>query len=116
MPGYVFGFVRRTLPAHFAAHFGQGLTRKPRLRHNKQDCLAANRLDLTPDMAESFYRKKGCRMKYNFKRIEPQWQKAWEENKVFQAVDFSPKPKWYGLVEFPYPSGAGMHVGHIKAY
>ena len=55
-------------------------------------------------------------MKYNFKRIEPKWQKAWEENKVFQAVDFSPKPKWYGLVEFPYPSGAGMHVGHIKAY
>ena len=67
-------------------------------------------------MAESYYRKKGCRMKYNFKRIEPKWQKAWEENKVFQAVDFSPKPKWYGLVEFPYPSGAGMHVGHIKAY
>lgn len=55
-------------------------------------------------------------MKYNFKRIEPKWQKAWEENKVFQAMDFSPKPKWYGLVEFPYPSGAGMHVGHIKAY
>ncbi|MDO4622597.1 MAG: leucine--tRNA ligase [Eubacteriales bacterium] len=55
-------------------------------------------------------------MKYNFKRIEPKWQKAWEENETFKAVDFSEKPKWYGLVEFPYPSGAGMHVGHIKAY
>lgn len=55
-------------------------------------------------------------MKYNFKKIEPKWQAKWEEEKAFQAVDFSEKPKWYGLVEFPYPSGAGMHVGHIKAY
>lgn len=55
-------------------------------------------------------------MKYDFKKIEPKWQKAWEEAGVFRAVDFSDKPKWYGLVEFPYPSGAGMHVGHIKAY
>ena len=55
-------------------------------------------------------------MKHNFKRIEPKWQQKWEENKIFQAKDFSDKPKFYGLVEFPYPSGAGMHVGHIKAY
>ena len=55
-------------------------------------------------------------MKYNFKKIEPKWQKAWDDAKVFEAVDFSEKPKFYGLVEFPYPSGAGMHVGHIKAY
>ena len=55
-------------------------------------------------------------MKYDFKEIEPKWQKAWEDNRAFEAVDFSKKPKWYGLVEFPYPSGAGMHVGHIKAY
>ena len=55
-------------------------------------------------------------MEYDFKRIEPKWQTAWEAAHVFQAVDFSEKPKWYGLVEFPYPSGAGMHVGHIKAY
>ena len=40
----------------------------------------------------------------------------WEDAKIFRAVDGSPKPKFYGLVEFPYPSGAGMHVGHIKAY
>lgn len=55
-------------------------------------------------------------MKHNFKKIEPKWQLKWEEAKAFEAVDGSDKPKFYGLVEFPYPSGAGMHVGHIKAY
>ncbi|MDO5540304.1 MAG: leucine--tRNA ligase [Eubacteriales bacterium] len=55
-------------------------------------------------------------MRHNFKRIEPKWQKKWEESKIFKAEDHSEKPKFYGLVEFPYPSGAGMHVGHIKAY
>ena len=55
-------------------------------------------------------------MKYDFKKIEPKWQKKWEDAKLFEAQDFSDKPKFYGLVEFPYPSGAGMHVGHIKAY
>ena len=55
-------------------------------------------------------------MEYNFKTAEPKWQKKWEEAGVFHAEDFSEKPKFYNLVEFPYPSGAGMHVGHIKAY
>ena len=55
-------------------------------------------------------------MEYDFKKIEPKWQARWENEKVFHAEDFSEKPKFYGLVEFPYPSGAGMHVGHIKAY
>ena len=55
-------------------------------------------------------------MEYDFKHIESKWQKKWEEEGVFHAVDNSDKPKFYGLVEFPYPSGAGMHVGHIKAY
>ena len=55
-------------------------------------------------------------MKYDFKKIEPKWQKKWEDAKLFEAKDFCDKPKFYGLVEFPYPSGAGMHVGHIKAY
>ncbi len=55
-------------------------------------------------------------MKYNFAQIEKKWQKIWEEQKTFAAVDISDKPKYYSLVEFPYPSGAGMHVGHIKAY
>ena len=55
-------------------------------------------------------------MKYDFKTIEPKWQQKWDEADLFKAVDFADKPKFYGLVEFPYPSGAGMHVGHIKAY
>ncbi len=55
-------------------------------------------------------------MKYDFKNIESKWQKRWEEEKAFEAEDFSSKPKYYNLVEFPYPSGHGMHVGHIKAY
>ena len=55
-------------------------------------------------------------MKYNFRHIEQKWQNAWEEAGIFEAQDNSDKPKFYGLVEFPYPSGAGMHVGHIKAY
>ncbi len=53
---------------------------------------------------------------YDFKEVEPRWQKTWEDTGVFHAEDNSDKPKFYGLVEFPYPSGAGMHVGHIKAY
>ncbi len=55
-------------------------------------------------------------MRHNYKLIEGKWQQKWEESKIFNAVDGSDKPKFYGLVEFPYPSGAGMHVGHIKAY
>ena len=55
-------------------------------------------------------------MKYDFKQIEPKWQQKWDEAKAFCAEDHSEKPKYYTLVEFPYPSGAGMHVGHIKAY
>ena len=55
-------------------------------------------------------------MDYNFRQTEEKWQKKWDDEGVFNAVDNSDKPKFYGLVEFPYPSGAGMHVGHIKAY
>ena len=55
-------------------------------------------------------------MGYDFKSTEKKWQDKWEETGVFHAADFSEKPKFYALVEFPYPSGAGMHVGHIKAY
>ena len=55
-------------------------------------------------------------MEYNFKEIEQKWQKYWEENESFIAKNNSDKPKFYALVEFPYPSGSGMHVGHIKAY
>ncbi|MBQ7383857.1 MAG: leucine--tRNA ligase, partial [Clostridia bacterium] len=55
-------------------------------------------------------------MRYNCSEIESKWQKRWEEAHIFEAQDGSTKPKFYGLVEFPYPSGSGMHVGHIKAY
>ena len=55
-------------------------------------------------------------MKYDYRSIEEKWQKKWEEKGVFRAEDRCDKPKFYALVEFPYPSGAGMHVGHIKAY
>ena len=55
-------------------------------------------------------------MKYDVSAIEQKWQQKWEEAGIFNAEDYSEKPKFYGLVEFPYPSGAGMHVGHIKAY
>ena len=55
-------------------------------------------------------------MKYNHQSVEQKWQKIWEEKGVFKTSDDYTKPKFYGLVEFPYPSGAGMHVGHIKAY
>ena len=55
-------------------------------------------------------------LNYNFKKTEKKWQEKWEDCGVFHAQDNSDKKKFYGLVEFPYPSGAGMHVGHIKAY
>ena len=55
-------------------------------------------------------------MKYNFSEIESKWQNKWEQDKIFEAKEDYTLPKFYGLVEFPYPSGAGMHVGHIKAY
>lgn len=54
--------------------------------------------------------------KYDFKSVEKKWQKFWEENDTFKASDDRSKKKFYTLVEFPYPSGHGMHVGHIKAY
>lgn len=53
---------------------------------------------------------------YNFSAIESKWQKYWDEQKTFEASNDFSKKKFYGLVEFPYPSGHGMHVGHIKAY
>ena len=55
-------------------------------------------------------------MSYDHNSIDSKWQKAWEENQTFEAVDFSPKPKFYALDMFPYPSGAGLHVGHPLGY
>jgi len=55
-------------------------------------------------------------MHYNHKEIEQRWQKYWDDNNSFMAVDDTTKPKFYGLVEFPYPSGHGLHVGHPRGY
>lgn len=52
----------------------------------------------------------------DFKQTEQKWQQIWEKEGVFQAKDFDTKPKFMGLIEFPYPSGVGLHIGHIKAY
>lgn len=54
--------------------------------------------------------------KYDHKKIEPKWQKKWEEAGIFHAENDSKKPKYYTLIEFPYPSGQGLHVGHPRSY
>ncbi len=54
--------------------------------------------------------------KYDFSAVEKKWQQYWDEHESFKASNDYSKPKFYSLVEFPYPSGSGMHVGHIKAY
>lgn len=53
---------------------------------------------------------------YDFHQIEPKWQSFWEENKLFQAEADSPRPKYYAMDMFPYPSGAGLHLGHCENY
>ena len=55
-------------------------------------------------------------MKYDFTAIEKKWQKHWKENKTYAATTGSDKPKFFGLIEFPYPSGDGLHVGHPRPY
>ena len=55
-------------------------------------------------------------LKYDFAAIEPKWQERWEEGNIFAASDRSEKPKFYGLIEFPYPSGQGLHVGHPRPF
>ena len=55
-------------------------------------------------------------MKYDFTRIEHKWQKNWEEQKPFAAITGDKRKKFYGLIEFPYPSGQGLHVGHPRPF
>ena len=55
-------------------------------------------------------------MKYDYKAVEAKWQKVWEDEKTFHVEIDHSKPKFYALVEFPYPSGAGLHVGHPRSY
>jgi len=52
----------------------------------------------------------------NYKEIEQKWQKYWDDNKTFEVKNESDKPPYYILVEFPYPSGSGLHVGHVRSY
>ena len=56
------------------------------------------------------------KMKYNHKTVEPKWQKVWEDKGVFHASEDTSKEKFYALIEFPYPSGQGLHVGHPRPY
>ena len=55
-------------------------------------------------------------MKYDHRAAESKWQKKWEEKGVFHASNESDKEKFFALIEFPYPSGAGLHVGHPRPY
>ena len=53
---------------------------------------------------------------YEFKKIEEKWQKYWEDNQTFKVSNDTDKKPYYILVEFPYPSGSGLHVGHVRSY
>lgn len=55
-------------------------------------------------------------MSYQHENLDQKWQSAWEDQEAFKAIDFSPKPKYYALDMFPYPSGAGLHIGHMASY
>ena len=55
-------------------------------------------------------------MKYDFSSVEKKWQDKWDESGVFHAKNDSDKPSFFGLVEFPYPSAQGLHVGHPRSY
>ncbi len=55
-------------------------------------------------------------MKYEFTRIEKKWQEEWDKKQIFRSITGDDKPKFYGLIEFPYPSGEGLHVGHPRPY
>ncbi len=55
-------------------------------------------------------------MKYNYSEIERKWQEKWQKSKAFEAKQDFSLPKYYALIEFPYPSGVGLHIGHPRPY
>jgi len=59
---------------------------------------------------------KSTMKEYDHKKLETKWQREWEKIGIYHAEDFSKKPKYYSLIEFPYPSGDGLHVGHPRPY
>ena len=61
-------------------------------------------------------RRKKMSVPYNHKEVESKWQKVWDDEKAFKVGEDYSKPKYYALVEFPYPSGQGLHVGHPRPY
>ncbi len=56
------------------------------------------------------------KLSYDHRKVEPKWQKIWDDKSIYKSEDFSVKKKFYLLVEFPYPSGAGLHIGHIRSW
>ena len=60
--------------------------------------------------------RRAYKMKHNFRKIEGKWQQKWDQDKSFAATDDYTKPKYFALVEFPYPSGQGLHVGHARPF
>ena len=60
--------------------------------------------------------KKGIAMEYNFREIEPKWQRYWQDHAIYKVDIDANRPKYYVLDMFPYPSGAGLHVGHPLGY
>ena len=73
---------------------------------------ASNRLSNLHDKTHN----RSNQTSFNHREIEKVWQKKWEENKLYYASDASDKKKFYQLIEFPYPSGDGLHVGHPRPY
>ena len=84
--------------------------------------IRAKRLTNPPSIIQykTWYLKKGMDIKmaeiYNHREVESKWQKVWDDEKAFKTSDDYSKPKYYALVEFPYPSGQGLHVGHPRPY